>query len=147
MAAQEAGWDVTVVCKDTGQRKEVEALGLEMLELPVNPTGMNPLQEFKTWRFLYALYRKNQEAVVHHVGLKNILWGGLAAKLAQVHSVVNAVSGLGTIFSGDKLGMTAKGILAIMRFSNKRAGANHHSPVHNIYSSWKSSSNERDSIE
>lgn len=133
LAAQEAGWDVTVVCKDTGQRKEVEALGLEMLELPVNPTGMNPLQEFKTWRFLYKLYRKNRDAVVHHVGLKNILWGGLAAKLARVHGVVNAVSGLGTIFSSDKLGMTAKGILAVMRFSNKRAGANHHSPVRVIF--------------
>lgn len=120
LAAQKAGWEVTVVCKDTGQRHDVEALGLKMLELPVNPTGMNPLQEFKTWRFLYALYRKNRDAVVHHVGLKNILWGGLAAKLARVRGVVNAVSGLGTIFSNNKLGMTAKGILAIMRFSNKR---------------------------
>ncbi len=120
LAAQKAGWNVTVVCKDTGQRKDVEALGLEMLELPVNPTGMNPIQEFKTWRFLHRLYRKNRDAIVHHVGLKNILWGGLAAKLARIHGVVNAVSGLGTIFSGDKLGMTAKGILAIMQFSNKR---------------------------
>ena len=120
LAAQNAGWEVSVVCKDTGQREEVEALGLTMLELPVNPTGMNPIQEFKTWRFLYSLYRKNRDAVVHHVGLKNILWGGLAAKLTRVHGVVNAVSGLGTLFSSDKLGMTAKGILAIMRFSNKR---------------------------
>ena len=30
LAAQKAGWEVTVVCKDTGQRAEVEALGLEM---------------------------------------------------------------------------------------------------------------------
>ena len=120
LAAQAQGWDVTVVCKDTGRWQEMEDLGLKALELPVNPTGMDPLQEFRTWRFLYKLYRKNRDAVVHHVGLKNILWGGLAAKLAQIHGVVNAVSGLGTLFSGDKLGVTAKGILTIMRFSNKR---------------------------
>ena len=120
LAAQALGWDVTVVCKDTGRWQEMEDIGLKALELPVNPTGMDPLQEFRTWRFLYKLYRKNRDAVVHHVGLKSILWGGLAAKLARVHGVVNAVSGLGTLFSGDKLGMTAKGILAIMRFSNKR---------------------------
>ena len=120
LAAQKAGWEVTVVCKDTGQRAEVEALGLEMLELPVNPTGMNPLQEFKTWRFLHKLYRKNRDAVVHHVGLKAILWGGLAAKQTKVRGVVNAVSGLGAIFSDNKMGTTAKGILALMRFSNKR---------------------------
>ena len=105
LAAQKAGWDVTVVC---------------MLELPINPTGMNLRQELRTWWFLYTLYIKNRDAVIHHVGLKNILWGGLAAKLARVHGVVNAVSGLGAIFSGEKMGMTARGVLALMRFSNKR---------------------------
>lgn len=120
LAAREAGWDVTVVCKDTGQRQDVEALGLKMLELPINPTGMNLSQELRTWWFLYSLYIKNRDAVIHHVGLKNILWGGLAAKQARVHGVVNAVSGMGAIFSGDKMGMTARGILALMRFSNKR---------------------------
>jgi len=120
LAAQRTGWDVTVVCKDTGQMKEVEALGLKVLELPVNPTGMNPLQELKTWRFLYTLYKKNRDAVVHHVGLKNILWGGLAARLSRVHGVVDAVSGLGAIFSNENIGLTMKGILAIIRFSNRR---------------------------
>lgn len=120
LAAQKAGWDVTVVCKDTGRRHEVEEMGLKVLELPINPTGVNPFQELRTWWFLYTLYKKNREAVVHHVGLKNMLWGGLAAKFARVHGVVNAVSGLGTIFSGEKLGMLARGILAVMRFSNKR---------------------------
>ena len=122
VAAQKAGWDVTIVCKDTGQRKDVEALGIKMLDLPINPTGTNILQELKTCKFLYTLYNKNRDAVVHHVGLKNILWGGLAAKLARVNGVVNAVSGLGVIFSGEKIGMMAKGILAILRFSHHRKG-------------------------
>ena len=120
LAAQKAGWDVTVVCKDTGRWDELKALGLKALELPINPTGMNLRQELRTWWFLYTLYIKNRDAVVHHVGLKNILWGGLAAKMARVYGVVNAVSGLGAIFSGNKMGLTAKGILAMMRFSNKR---------------------------
>lgn len=121
LAAQEANWDVTVVGKNTGQRHEVEEMGLKVMELPINPTGMNPIQEFKTFRFLYTLYKKNRDAVIHHVGLKTCLWGGLAAKLAKVHGVVNAISGLGAIFSDNKIGMTAKGILAVMRFSNKRS--------------------------
>lgn len=120
--AQKAGWDVTVVCKDTGQRHEVEGMGLKVMELPVNPTGMNPIQEFRTFRFLYALYRKNRDAVIHHVGLKTCLWGGLAAKLVSVRGVVNAISGLGVIFSNNKMGMKARCILAVMRFSNKRKG-------------------------
>ena len=64
LAAQRAGWNVTVVCKDTGQLQEVEALGLKVLELPINPTGMNLRQELKTCWFLYNLYRKNRDALV-----------------------------------------------------------------------------------
>lgn len=118
--AQRAGWQVTIVCKDTGQRQEVEALGLKMLDMPINPTGMNLCEELRTWWFLYTLYNKNRDAVIHHVGLKNILWGGLAAKMARVHGVVNAVSGLGAVFSDGKIGLTARGVLSLMRFSDKR---------------------------
>lgn len=122
VAAQKTGWNVTIVCKDTGQRSDVESLGLKMIDLPINPTGTNIIQELKTCWFLYLLYRKNKDAVVHHVGLKNILWGGLAAKLAHVRSVVNAVSGLGVIFSGEKMRLMAKGILEILKFSHRRKG-------------------------
>ena len=120
LAAQKEGLDVTVVCKDIGRRNEVEALGLKVLELPINPTGMNLGQEFRTLWFLYTLYKNNKDAVIHHVGLKNILWGGLAAKLARVCGVVNAVSGLGAIFSKGKIDLMAKSVLYIMRFSNRR---------------------------
>lgn len=120
LMAMKEGYEVTIVCKDTGQRAEVESLGLRMIDLPINPTGENIFQELKTWRFLYQLYRKNRGAIVHHVGLKNILWGGLAAKLSRVHGVVNAVSGLGTLFNGNKPSVTARGVMMVMRFSNHR---------------------------
>ncbi len=120
VAAKQAGWDVTVVCKDTGQRKDVEALGLRMTDLPINPTGENIFQELKTLLFLYKLYWRNRDAVVHHVGLKNILWGGLAARLAGVKGVVNAVSGLGTLFNGEEPSTVARAVMRVMRFSNRR---------------------------
>ena len=122
IAAQAQGWDVTIVCKDTGRKGEVEALGLKMIELPINPTGTNLWQELKTCFFLWKLYRKNRDAIVHHVGLKNILWGGLAARMASVRGLVNAVSGLGVMFSDDGHSMMAKGILGILRFSHDREG-------------------------
>ena len=122
ISAQQKGWELTIVCKDTGQRRDVETLGLKMIDLPINPTGTNILQELKTCWFLYRLYRQNKDAIVHHVGLKNILWGGLAAKLAGIKGVVNAVSGLGVLFSGESLSSTAKGIMYVMRFSHHRNG-------------------------
>lgn len=120
LSAQREGWDVTIVCKDTGQRTDVEQLGLKMVELPINPTGTNLWQELKTFRFLLSLYRKNRDAIVHHVGLKPMLWGSLAAKFAHVRGVVNAVSGLGVLFSEKKLSFIAKKILCLLRFANNK---------------------------
>lgn len=120
MRAQEAGYDVTIVAKNTGRREKVEALGLRMVELPVNPTGKNPIEELKTFGFLYRLYKREKPNVVHHVGLKVILWGGLAAKLAGVKGVVNAVSGLGVMFSLEKESRLTSLILSVLRFSHRR---------------------------
>ena len=120
LRAQELGYDVTIVAKNTGLRPKVEALGLKMIELPINPTGMNLKEEWQTFRFLHHLYQTYRPDIVHHVGLKVILWGGLAAKLTRVPAVLNAVSGLGVLFSKDPLSTVAKAILRVLRFSCRR---------------------------
>lgn len=120
LTAKKRGWDVKIFCKDTGQKKDIEALGLKMVDLPINPTGTNPIEELKTWRFLYKLYCNDQPDIVHHVGLKNILWGGIAAKLSKINGVVNAVSGLGVLFSNENVNLKTKLVLTAMRFANHR---------------------------
>ena len=120
VAAKEAHWDVTIVTCDTGRFENIKALGLNAVNLPINATGMNPFEEIRTFIFLLKLYKKEKPDVVHHVGLKTILWGGLAAKLTKVKGVVNAVSGLGTLFNGEKLSLMARGVMKVMQFSSKR---------------------------
>lgn len=120
LAAKKSGYEVIIVAKNTGHKEEIEKFGFRYMDIPMNPTGMNPFQEFKTLHFLISLYRKTQPSIVHHVGLKNILWGGLAAKICKVGGVVNAVSGLGGLFNNNRLTFTTRGILSVMRFSNNR---------------------------
>ena len=71
------GWSVTLVTKDTGQRGEIEKMGFNYIELPINPTGMKIGDELKTLIFLYKLYRKHPDAIIHHVGLGKIISGKL----------------------------------------------------------------------
>lgn len=119
--ARAKGWDVTLVTKDTGKRKTIEDMGFKYLELPINPTGLNPIEEFKTLRFLFKLYKKNPDAVIHHVGLKNMLWGGIASRLTKTRGVVYAVSGLGTLFGENNPGLVSRIIIRLLRFAmNKR---------------------------
>lgn len=118
--AKEKGYDVTIVAKDTGRREEIEGLGLHFVDLPINRSGQNILQELKTFRFLYRLYRREKPNIVHHVGLKTILWGTLAAKLAGVCGVVNAISGLGMLFVEENRSLIARLLPLVFRFSHHR---------------------------
>lgn len=104
LAAQSAGYDVTIVTRNNGKHDEIRRLGLRVLELKMNPTGMNPLQDISTIVFLYRLYRKERPDIVHLVGPKLNLWGSLAARMAGVKNVVSAVSGLGVVFSRGGIG-------------------------------------------
>lgn len=120
ISAKSQGFNVTIITKNTGHKKEIIDLGLNFIDLPINPTGENIIQELKTFKFLYKTYKKNKDVIVHHVGLKNILWGGLAAKLLNVKGVVNAVSGLGILFSNENLSFKTKMIIKVLKFSHSR---------------------------
>lgn len=120
LAAQKAGWDVTIVTADTGKLKDIEAAGLKTINLPMSRSGMNIMEELKTLNFLRKLYAKEKPDVVHHVGMKTILWGTLAARFAKVKGVVNAISGLGGFFAEDNTSIMAKIVPMMLRFSHDR---------------------------
>ena len=120
LRAKESGWDVTIVAADTGKLKDVEALGLKTINLPMNRSGMNIVEELKTLNWLRKLYKRENPTVVHHVGMKTILWGTLAAKFSRVHGVVNAISGLGGFFAEDNKGLLARVMPIVLRFSHNR---------------------------
>lgn len=120
LRAQQTGWDVTIVTADTGKLKDIEALGLKVLNLPMSRSGMNIVEELKTLNWLRKLYRREKPDVVHHVGMKTILWGTLAAKFSRVKGVVNAISGLGGFFAEDNKGLLSKVMPMVLRFSHNR---------------------------
>lgn len=121
LAAKNAGWDVTIVTADTGKLKDIEAAGLRAVNLPMSRSGMNLIEELRACRFLYRSYRREKPDVVHHVGIKAILWGALAAKFAKVNGVVNAISGLGGFFAEDNNTILSKVIPSVLRFSHHRS--------------------------
>lgn len=123
LRAKEAGYDVTIVAHDTGKGDVIRSMGLKFVDLPLNKAGMNVLEEFKTFRFLYTLIGRERPDVVHLVGMKVILWGGLAARLRGTKGMVSAVSGLGVLFSPEYNRGVRKiismGVLQVMRFIHK----------------------------
>lgn len=121
LAAQEAGWDVAIVAADTGRLRDIEDAGLKAINLPMSRSGMNLFQDLKAFWFLYKLYKKDKPTIVHHVAMKAVLWGSLAAKIAKIHGVVNAISGLGGFFADDKRSIVSQGVIKVLQFSHHRA--------------------------
>lgn len=65
--------------------------------------GVHAGEELRTLRELFRLYRKVRPQIVHHVTLKPTLYGGFVARLTGVPIVVNAMTGLGFVFTSSTL--------------------------------------------
>jgi glycosyltransferase involved in cell wall biosynthesis len=104
LGLKRAGCDVEVAASVEQDRGgDIEAHGFPFTRLALTRGSTNPLHELATiWR-LYRLYREKRPDVVHHVAVKPVLYGSLAARFARLPAVVNAVSGLGYLFSGAGL--------------------------------------------
>jgi len=103
IAARNAGADVTVVAGNTGKAAAIRDQGLEFISLPISRSGTNPFTDAGTLIFLFSLYRRLRPDLVHHVTVKPVIYGSLAARAVGGIAVVNAISGLAYTFSSDRL--------------------------------------------
>lgn len=96
--ALKEGWDVYLLTKDTGKKEELEGYGIHFFDIPFGRTSVNPFEEVKCVFKLRSLLKQIKPDVIHNVTWKGCLWGGIAAKMVGNKHVVNALSGLGSVF-------------------------------------------------
>ena len=101
LAAKQAGFTVLVATRGSAIK---QISGIEIIELKYFNRGINIniIKELLSIWELYQLYKVHKPDIVHHVTLKPILYGALAAKLSGIKTVIHAVAGLGRIFINDK---------------------------------------------
>ncbi|MFM9884241.1 MAG: glycosyltransferase family 4 protein, partial [Burkholderiales bacterium] len=98
-AAREAGYTVAVATRVGIHRDAILDAGIQLLPLDLKRSGKNPITEtVSIWQIARA-YIEFKPHIVHHVALKPILYGALAARVTRVPAVVNALTGLGYAFS------------------------------------------------
>ena len=94
------GHEVVLVSPPGKYSRCLEEAGFRWIPFPFSTRGMNPLAELATiWR-LWALYRREKPDAVHHFTIKCVLYGSLAAQVAGVRRIINAITGLGFVFIG-----------------------------------------------
>lgn len=102
LAAQDAGYDVVVVTNVNEHGEVICRAGIRLIPFNFSRRGMNLLSELAILTRLIEVYREEKPDIVHHVAMKPILYGTLAARISGVPLVVNALAGLGYVFTSDQ---------------------------------------------
>jgi glycosyltransferase involved in cell wall biosynthesis len=82
---------------------QIQALGVPFISLPVDKKAINPPADVQLFCTLFRWYRRERPDVVHHFTIKPVIYGSLAARLAGVPRIVNTVTGLGFVFTEQRM--------------------------------------------
>lgn len=102
--AQAEGYKVEAVApggSPAAQRLDREGFVTHPVRL--SRRGLRVWEEWGALRELTRLYRRLRPDVVHHATIKPVIYGTVAARRAGVPAVVNAITGLGYVYTGTDL--------------------------------------------
>lgn len=112
-AARDAGFEVLVATRVQRHGKQIEEEGFKLFPIQLRRGLQSPHQDLASLMELIRLYRREQPDIVHHVALKQVLFGAIAARLVRVPMMVNAITGLGFLFHSEA--RRARLILSVIR--------------------------------
>lgn len=93
---------LVLVAPDDEYAVRLRSEGYDVRGWALSAKSINPFLEISAIFDLINIYRSERPVLVHHFTIKACIYGTIAAKLARVYAVVNAVTGLGHIFVGKK---------------------------------------------
>jgi len=100
-AARDAGAPIIVATRVADHGAAIEREDFALRPLPWRRGSLAPLSEASSLAAIRRLYRSDRPDLVHHVSLKPMVYGSLAAG-RQGPIVLNALTGLGTVLQGDR---------------------------------------------
>jgi glycosyltransferase involved in cell wall biosynthesis len=101
LALRDAGHEVLLISPPGPYGEKLRALGLRWEPVPMVRRSLNPLREVRLLWHLWRMFRRERPDLVHGFTIKCAVYGSLAARLAGVPARVNAVAGMGYVFSSD----------------------------------------------
>ena len=116
---REQGIDVVMISPPGPHVEKIIAAGFRHVPLTMDRRSLNPVREVAVILRLVRIYKREQPDLLHHFTIKSIVHGSIAARVAGIGSVVNAIAGLGYVFSSNTI--LARIIRPLVAFSIKKA--------------------------
>lgn len=125
VAAIAAGMEVSIATNVSSHAEVIRQAGIKLYPWKLNRGSTGLLAEFKALCGLLKIYWQVRPDIVHQVAIKPVLYGSLLAKLLRIPRVVNALGGMGAIFSdtSGKRGRLRAIVLAGFRSLLNRRGS------------------------
>jgi glycosyltransferase involved in cell wall biosynthesis len=102
-AARDAGLEVVVVTNIREHGARIRAEGFRLLPLNMARGSLHWREELASLARIRAIYQRERPDIVHQIAMKPVLYGGfLAHTLPRMH-VVNALVGMGWVFTSRHL--------------------------------------------
>lgn len=118
MALLREGNEVTISLPDGDFVRELEKLGCEFIDTPIDRRGMNPLRDLSLFNRYRKLLRNLKPDLVITYTIKPNIYGGIACRMARIPYAVN-ITGLGSAIENG--GILKKFVLALYRPALKEA--------------------------
>jgi len=96
---RDLGWEVVLISPTGRYGEKLRELGFRWLPFYFENKSLNPLKELVVLAKLVRLYRVERPTLVHHFTIKCVLYGSIAAYLTGRVPTVNAITGLGHVFT------------------------------------------------
>lgn len=102
-AALRNGYEVVVATRVGACGQKIRDEGFRLIPLQLGRESYAPWNELHAIRELLSIYRREQPDIVHHVALKPILYGSIAALRRRDIRVINALAGLGYLVASSSV--------------------------------------------
>jgi glycosyltransferase involved in cell wall biosynthesis len=103
IALRDAEHEVLLVSPPGPYGERLRALGFRWVSVPMERRSLNPIRELALVLWLRRLIQLEHVDVMHSFTIKCAVYGSLAARLAGLSARVNAVAGMGYIFTSNDL--------------------------------------------
>ena len=93
-----SGFKLSLITKVSNYKKEIEEKKINVINLKTERGSLNIRKSLKDIYKIFKIYKKLKPDIVHHFGIRQIVHGNIAARLAGIKNSYNSITGLGSVF-------------------------------------------------
>lgn len=102
-ACRDQGWEVVIATRTVRHGDTIRSEGFSVIPIRMRRISRAPAAELATIYELISIFAREKPDIVHQVGLKPVIYGSLAGMVTRTGLVVNALAGMGYIFTSGRL--------------------------------------------